>query len=145
MDANEDAEIKAMAGRCTTQNPTLLNTISFQSEIDAGTATFDEHSSVMAVTTADGKVIGSKVVVCPEIGSEFEFEEFFLTVEGARSPLDDVTNHTQQPLSVINHTHQSNPSKVPKHSYPSYQDTNLASESVPEIDCNRKFLVAYTR
>ena len=101
----------------------------------------------MAVTTADGKVIGSKVVVCPEIGSEFEFEEFLLTVEGARSPLDDVTNHTQQPLSVINHTHQSNPSKVPKHSYqhPSYQDTNLASEFVPEIDCNRKFLVAYTR
>jgi len=116
-----------------------------QSDAAAGTATFDQQSSVMAVYTEDGMALGSKAVASPEIGSEFEFEEFLVTVEGARSaPLDDVTNHFLQPPPVA-----LNPPKFHKHVHQQHQqqqDASPPSASATDGDCNNaKFLVAYTR
>ncbi len=95
MDANEDSEVKAVARRCPSRSQKLFCV--FQSDAAAGTATFEQQSSVMTVFTEDGVALGSKAVSSPEIGSEFEFEEFWVTVEGARSaPFDDVTGECSQ-------------------------------------------------
>ncbi len=100
----------------------------------------------MTVFTEDGVAIGSKAVSSPEIGSEFEFEEFLVTVEGARSaPFEDVTNHVLQPPSA-----PLNPPKFHKHvqqqqQHQQQQDASSFIDNAPESDCNVKFLVAYTR
>ena len=138
MDENENTKIQAVARRCDSIRRGIL----FLTNIAVGTAIFDEQSSVLSVSNEEGKVLGSKAVACPVIGSEFEFEEFLVTVECARSALDDVTNHMDQPPIVA-----VNPSKIHKHAqqHSSHQDVVLASDRNPESDFNTKFAVAYTR
>jgi hypothetical protein len=108
----------------------------------AGTASFDEDSSLMIVTSEEGKVLGSKHVPRPEIGSEFEFEEFLVTVEGVRSAIEDFTNRVipQPPGSY-------NSSKIQKHvqQLSSQQDASLAGAFAQESQCEAKYLVAFTR
>ena len=104
----------------------------------------------MAVSSEDGKALGSKVVAYPEIGSEFEFEDFLVTIESARNPLDDITNHVDQPLHVTNHNFQPpsealNPSKIQKRLYQQTSQRDSHTDNSLGIDCNPKYLVAYTR
>lgn len=114
----------------------------FQSNINTGTASFDEQSSVFSVSSEEGKVLGSKVVARPEIGSEFEFEDFLVTVEEHRTALEDVTNRAIQQPSL-----SCNPSKNHKHlqPLPSQQDARISADCAHESQCDTKFLVAYTR
>ncbi len=115
------------------ERPIRFNEL-FLTNFALGTATFDEQSSVLSVLDEEGKVLGSKVVSCPVVGSEFEFEEFLVTVECA--------NHMDR-LTIVD----VNPSKIQKHTqqHLSYQDMAIASGHIPESDCNSKFYVAYTR
>jgi hypothetical protein len=104
----------------------------------------------MAVSSEDGKALGSKVVAYPEIGSEFEFDDFLVTIESARSPLDDITNHVDQPLHVTNHNIQPsseafNPSKIQKRLHQQTSQRDSQTDNSLGNDCNPKFLVAYTR
>ena len=88
-------------------------------------------------------MLGSKVLASPEIGSEYEFDEFLVTVEGARSaPSDDIANVISQPTAI-----HLNPSKFQKHVHlpSSQQSVGLAVDDDSASDCNLKFLVAYTR
>jgi hypothetical protein len=119
-----------------------LEEYSVHSDIAAGSASFDEQTSLMSVFSEECKLLGSKVVPPPEIGSEFDFEDMLVTVEGVRSALEDVTNRVLLPPPS-----SYNSSKIHKNvqQLSSQQDASLAAASALESLCDAKFLVAFTR
>jgi hypothetical protein len=141
MDQNEDAEVQAVA-RWFAKLPKSFGECFIKFDTVAGTASFDEQSSLMSVSSEEGRLLGSKVVPRPEIGSEFEFEEFLVTVEGERSALEDVTNRIIPQPSI--HYNSSNANKHTQQPL-SQQDVGLAAGNTPEGQSEAKFLVAFTR